>query len=90
VPRVPPERADSARWPQRCRNCANSPALPVAPPVQPAEPMKKHKTKRAIALHTETIRTLSDDNLKHVVGGTLQPTAACFIMKDTIIIRTSG
>jgi len=52
--------------------------------------MKKHKTKRAIALHTETIRTLSDDNLKHVVGGTLRPTDTCFIMKDTIIIRTSG
>lgn len=52
--------------------------------------MKKHKTKRTIALHTETIRTLTDDNLKDVVGGTLQPLPAGFIMKDTIIIRTSG
>jgi len=52
--------------------------------------MKKHKTKRAIALHTETIRTLSDDNLKQIVGGTQLPTEHCFIMKDTIIIRTSG
>jgi len=52
--------------------------------------MKKHKTKRTIGLHTETIRTLFDDNLKHVAGGTLQVTATCFIMKDTIIVRTSG
>ena len=42
-----------------------------------------HKsTPRKLALRPQTIRLLTDDALSHVAGG--------FIMKDTIIVRTSG
>lgn len=61
----------------------------MASPLQPRAVMKK--TPRKIELRLQTIRSLSEHDLGHVVGGTLLPaTANCFIMKDTIIIRTSG
>lgn len=45
------------------------------------------KTPRKLVLHRETIVQLSDHQLARAGGGTLA-TADCFIMKDTIIIRT--
>ena len=43
--------------------------------------MKKSSTKN-LTLHTQTIRVLTNEALDRVAGG--------FIMKDTIIIRTSS
>ena len=51
--------------------------------------MQKQK-KQKLALQSQTVRILTEDNLARVVGGTLQYTGGCFIMKDTIIIKTSG
>ena len=42
----------------------------------------KKTTRPKLSLRTQTVRLLSNDALGHVAGG--------FIMKDTIIIRTSG
>ena len=50
--------------------------------------MKKSTTK--LALRTQTLRTLNHAALAGVAGGDLDPVGNGFIMKDTIIIRTSG
>jgi len=42
----------------------------------------KKSTASKLALRTQTIRQLSNEALDRVAGG--------FIMKDTIVIRTSG
>jgi hypothetical protein len=42
----------------------------------------KKTTRPKLSLGTQTVRVLSTEALGHVAGG--------FIMKDTIIIRTSG
>lgn len=42
----------------------------------------KKKTDRKLILRTQTLRTLTEETLRGVVGG--------FIMKDTIIIRTGN
>jgi hypothetical protein len=47
--------------------------------------MKKSTSK--LTLKTQTLRLLSDDAIRHVVGGTADPQG--FIMKDSIIVKTS-
>ena len=51
------------------------------------------RSTRKLALHLQTIRLLDHEALDGVaggVGGNLEPAPRGFIMKDTIIIRTSG
>jgi hypothetical protein len=50
--------------------------------------MKKTNHKK-LALSTDTIRVLTNDHLARAVGGSLDPAPLGFIMKDTIIVRTS-
>jgi hypothetical protein len=50
--------------------------------------MKKTSTKK-LSLRTQTIRALTASESSGVVGGTLQPLPQGFIMKDSIIVRTS-
>jgi hypothetical protein len=50
----------------------------------------KKQTSRKLVLQTQTIRLLSGNALGQVVGGSLHVNVPGFIMKDTIIIRTSG
>ena len=51
--------------------------------------MKKSTSK--LALRTQTIRLLTSEALDHIVGGVAgEPAAPGFIMRDTIIIKTSG
>lgn len=47
------------------------------------------KPTRKLALHTQTIVVLQTADLAQVVGGT-QPVIQGFIMKDSIVVRTSG
>ena len=49
--------------------------------------MKKSTPK--LSLRTQTIRLLTSEALHHAGGGN-EPVATGFVMKDTIIIRTSG
>ena len=49
--------------------------------------MKKSTTR--LTLRTQTIRLLTSEAL-HRAGGGAEPVVPGFIMKDTIIIRTSG
>ena len=49
--------------------------------------MKKSTTR--LTLRTQTIRQLTSEAL-HQAGGGVEPVVTGFIMKDTIIIRTSG
>ena len=49
--------------------------------------MRKSTTK--LTLRTQTIRLLTSEAL-HQAGGGAEPVVPGFIMKDTIIIRTSG
>ncbi|HKE14161.1 MAG TPA: hypothetical protein VKB80_04840 [Kofleriaceae bacterium] len=52
--------------------------------------MKKTHTKK-LSLRTQTVRALTAVEVGIAVGGVVQPAAPHgFIMKDTIIIRTSG
>ena len=51
--------------------------------------MKKSTTDK-LALRVQTIRLLTHAALDGVAGGSPEPVARGFIMKDTIIIRTSG
>jgi hypothetical protein len=70
---------------------AGDPREMVAPGTGPrvarAPRMKKSTTK--LSLRSQTIRLLQDDKLAGVVGGTLEPIQHGFIMKDSIIIKTS-
>ena len=50
----------------------------------------KKTTRPKLALKTETIRILAAGTLAQVVGGSHVDPINGFIMKDTIIIRTSG
>ena len=50
----------------------------------------KKQTSRKLVLQTQTIRVLTDKALPQVAGGSLHAYVPGFIMKDTIIIRTSG
>ena len=47
------------------------------------------KTTKQLGLSRDTIRVLTNDHLARAVGGSLDPVQVGFIMKDTIIIRTS-
>lgn len=47
------------------------------------------KTTRKLALKSQTIVVLQAADLAQVVGGTL-PAIPGFIMKDSVIVRTSG
>jgi hypothetical protein len=49
--------------------------------------MKKSTSK--LALRSQTLRLLTGDALRHAVGGDLAPVENGFIMKDSIIVRTS-
>jgi hypothetical protein len=44
--------------------------------------MLNKKSNRKLVLRTQTLRTLTEENLRTVVGG--------FIMRDTVIIRTGN
>ena len=49
--------------------------------------MKKTTTIKPLSLRTSTLRTLTADECRSVVGGVHQPgLPAGFIMKDTVII----
>lgn len=51
--------------------------------------MKKYRTAK-LMLHTQTLRLLSHESLDRVAGGDLtDPPENGFIMKDSIIVRTS-
>jgi hypothetical protein len=50
--------------------------------------MKKYNSK--LTLRGQTIRILSSEALGRVPGGNLEPIEQGFIMKDSVIIRTSG
>lgn len=41
-----------------------------------------NRSTRMLRVRTETLRPLTDDTLRHVAGG--------FIMRDSVIVRTSG
>jgi len=50
----------------------------------------KKSTSHKLALSTQTIRLLTSETLDRVIGGNLEPIADGFIMKDTVIVRTSS
>ena len=50
----------------------------------------KKTTSHKLSLRAQTVRLLSDDALGRVAGGNPAPAELGFIMKDTIIIRTSS
>ena len=45
---------------------------------------------KKLTLRSQTIRLLTAEALDRVAGGINEPAPTGFIMKDTIIIRTSG
>jgi hypothetical protein len=50
--------------------------------------MKRKTTTKPLALRTRTLRTLTTDECRSVVGGVQQPgLPAGFIMRDTVIVR---
>lgn len=52
---------------------------------------KTSNVKQKLSLRTQTVRVLTADALGQVAGGTLEPVdPQGFIMKDSIIVRTSG
>jgi hypothetical protein len=61
--------------------------MSLAPRLHDAVAMKKSTTHK-LALSTQTIRRLTNETLGQIVGGNLEPTG--FIMKDTVIVRTSS
>ena len=61
----------------------------MAPRLHRPATMKKSTTHKLV-LRSQTLRLLTNDALGQVAGGSLAPPANGFIMKDTIIIRTSG
>jgi hypothetical protein len=63
--------------------------MSMAPRLHHAIAMKKSITYK-LALNTQTIRLLTSDTLDRIVGGNLGPIADGFIMKDSIIVRTSS
>jgi len=48
------------------------------------------KSTHKLALHSQTLRWLTDGALDRVAGGKPEPAADGFIMKDSIIVRTGG
>ena len=68
--------------------CAESRRGPDGSAVAQREHMKKSPIKK-LALRTQTVRVLTNEALGLVPGG-LEPVVPGFIMKDTIIIRTSS
>lgn len=46
------------------------------------------KSTHKLALNSQTLRWLTDGALDHVAGGSPEPAADGFIMKDSIIVRT--
>lgn len=66
----------------------NPPAISLAQWLQHAVAMKKLNPNK-LALTTQTIRLLTSETLDRVAGGTLEPIANGFIMKDSVIVRTS-
>jgi hypothetical protein len=70
--------------------CAKRGDLPMALRLQCPVAMKKSTKK--LSLRTQTIRLLTQDALDQVAGGDLGPVGPVeqgFIMKDSIIVRTS-
>jgi len=50
----------------------------------------KKSTPKKLTLRAQTTRLLTNEALDRVVGGNLEPSANGFIMKDSVIVRTSG
>jgi hypothetical protein len=50
----------------------------------------KKSTPPKLALNAQTIRRLTAETLDRIAGGNVEPVANGFIMKDTIIVRTSS
>jgi hypothetical protein len=50
----------------------------------------KRSTTHKLALRPQTLRLLANDELDRIAGGGAERVVNGFIMKDTIIIRTSG
>jgi hypothetical protein len=59
---------------------APAPFAVLAPPLRWSPTM--NRSTRTLRVRTETLRPLTDDTLRHVAGG--------FIMRDSVIVRTSG
>lgn len=68
--------------------CAKRGDLSMAPRLH--RPITMKKSTRKLALQTQTIRLLGQDELDRVAGGDLGPVEQGFIMKDSIIVRTSS
>jgi hypothetical protein len=77
-------RADSAHGGSSFRHprdmSAAAPPAALAPPLRWSPTM--NRSTRKLHVRTETLRPLTDDALRHVAGG--------FIMRDSVIVRTSG
>jgi hypothetical protein len=82
---MPNRRAAGIPAWQARENATGAEGIPLA-----LEAAMTKTTRQKLSLRTQTIRVLTSDDLGRVVGGVAQPAPQGFIMKDTIIIRTSG
>jgi hypothetical protein len=89
VERAGPARRSGARPPIDARCARKLDDIRMDLRLQRRVAMKK-STRSKLTLRAQTIRLLTHEALGGVAGGNTEPAPAGFIMKDTIIIRTSG